>query len=96
MRPHMPSGIRYPYLQNLMAYLSVQEAAKLMPGSFWHLSLCSKAWSDLTYMDEIQGKYREGLSSSDKREVNEKALEFSSQVSVPAFSSLVHPTCLEL
>lgn len=57
-----------------------QEAAKLMPGSYWHLSLCSKAWSDVTYLDEVQSKFREPLTVQMKREVNEKALQYSSKV----------------
>ena len=51
-----------------------------MPGSCQHLALCSKAWSDVTYMDEIQGRFREKLTNEMKRDVNEKAIEYSIQV----------------
>ena len=51
-----------------------------MPGSCQHLALCSKAWSDVTYMDEIQGRFREKLTTQMKRDVNEKAIKYSIQV----------------
>lgn len=57
----------------------MQEAARLLPKSDWHLSLCSKAWSDLTYMDEIEGQFKEDMNDQIKRDVNEKAFEYSAQ-----------------
>lgn len=54
----------------------------MLPNSFEHLALCSKAWSDATYLDEIPGQFRERLTDQMKREVNEKALEYSRQVMV--------------
>lgn len=57
----------------------VQEAIQLEPSS-QNLARCSKAWSDLTYMDEIQGKFHEPLTHEAKRHFNEKALAYSKQV----------------
>lgn len=50
-----------------------------MPGDSNTLALCSKAWSDITYLDDIK---REKLSDEQKREVNAKAITYCEQVRV--------------
>lgn len=59
----------------------LQEANRLLPGKAEILSLCSKAWSDVTYLDEIHNvSYKESLSDEQKREVNTKAIGYCEQV----------------
>lgn len=57
-----------------------QEILKLMPESCEHLALCSKAWSDATYLDEIHNKFKEPLSNQMKKEVNMKARDLAVKV----------------
>ncbi len=59
----------------------VQEANRLLPGRPEILSLCSKAWSDVTYLDEIHNiPYKETLTDEQKREVNTKAISYCEEV----------------
>jgi hypothetical protein len=60
--------------------LGEQEANRLMPGDSNTLALCSKAWSDITYLDDIK---REKLTDEQKREVNAKAITYCEQVRSP-------------
>lgn len=59
----------------------MQEILKILPDSCEHLALCSKAWSDATYLDEIHtSKFKEPLSIQNKRDVNLKAKEYAEKV----------------
>ena len=58
----------------------LQEILKILPDSCQHLSLCSKAWSDATYLDEIHNQFKEPLSNADKRDVNLKAKQYAEKV----------------
>lgn len=43
--------------------------------------MCSKAWSDLTYLDEIHRlPHKEVLTDEQKRDVNTKAISYCEQV----------------
>ena len=51
-----------------------------MPNVTDTLCLAAKAWSDVCYLDEIQGPCREPLSTADKQAVNRKAMHYAQQV----------------
>jgi len=54
-----------------------------MPLSCQTLALCSKAWSDTTYLDEIKGAFREKLTDDMKRSANEMGVAYSEKVPPP-------------
>lgn len=58
----------------------LQECTQQKPkdAEFW--SLLSKAMSDMTYLDEIQGPHREKLTDDDKRSFNTQAMEHAKKV----------------
>lgn len=58
----------------------MQDANKLVPNTVDTLCLAAKAWSDVTYLDEIETIKRERLSIQDKQNVNLKAMEYAKQV----------------
>ena len=59
---------------------SAQEANALVPDATDTLCLAAKAWSDLCYLDEIEGPCREPLSTADKQAVNRRAMQYAQQV----------------
>lgn len=63
------------------AVVWVQEANRILPGQSEILSMCSKAWSDMTYLDEIHRlPHKEVLTDEQKRDVNTKAISYCEQV----------------
>ena len=46
-----------------------------MPNVTDTLCLAAKAWSDVCYLDEIQGPCREPLSTADKQAVNRQKVK---------------------
>ncbi len=61
-------------------YCVLQEAVAQRPkdAEFW--SLLSKATSDMTYLDEIQGEHREKLTDADRQAFNRQAMEHAKKV----------------
>eukprot|EP00884_Botryococcus_braunii_P006378 jgi/Botrbrau1/15741/Bobra.4_1s0109.1 len=72
-----------------------EEANRLMPGQSEILSLCSKAWSDVTYLDEIHNiPHKEQLSDEQKREVNTKAISYCEEaIQADPVHGLPHVAC---
>ncbi|BDA42221.1 probable regulator of microtubule dynamics protein 3 [Coccomyxa sp. Obi] len=71
-----------------------EDANKLVPNTVDTLCLAAKAWSDVTYLDEIETNKREGLSIQDKQNVNLKAMEYAKQaITMSPTRALPHVAC---
>ena len=72
--------LRKVYDEESESSYNTAQILKLLPESCEHLALCSKAWSDATYLDEIHNKFKEPLSNQMKKDVNMKARELAIKV----------------
>ena len=73
----MPSSLRGQVADALLAVHVRQDANKLVPDVPDTLCLAAKAWSDVCYLDEVQGASRERLTEADKQAVNRIAMGYA-------------------